>query len=51
MEDDKDQSRLKLERPEPTQDAPSGVVATEPECEGGDSPCWAHMLDDDGRLT
>jgi hypothetical protein len=23
----------------------------QPESEGGDSPCWAHLLDEDGHLT
>jgi hypothetical protein len=26
------------------------IRAPDPREDGGDSPCWAHMLDEDGRL-
>jgi hypothetical protein len=32
----------------PADTLPAGLTVREPA--GGDSPCWAHLLDDDGRM-
>jgi hypothetical protein len=51
--DDKQQQPAPPVSPEPTQEPEEVEPASsriQIDDEGGDSPCWAHMLDEDGRL-
>lgn len=35
---------------ERTMDSDAGTKAPDPVDEGGEAPCWAHLLDDEGHM-